>query len=398
MKKFPRSIVLIFGTILTFSLSSAMTVILIPFIADSLDFSATLFGLLVAVPGAVTILFEIPLAAWSDRVGRKPILLLGVLVGILGTSLLAWRVDTAFLILFTTMNALSVVLFFPSILAYLSEVASEDEHPHLQGVNGFVQGIAFTAGAWLAGQLITGFSIRVALVALALVYGICFLLTAFAREMPRAGEGKRLDFGEIWQAYKTVFRMVFDRSQIQLAALIEVLASVLVVVLGNAFFPLYITSQALGSAAFAGGLVSVRNLSSTVTSLFFGRTTKRLGMLRPLFSMLTLTALTFFFLPRDGNNVVWIGVLLLQGAGVGFIPAAPNVLIAEGTKTDERATGYASVTFISRTMQLIFPPIFGLLADWLGLQMIFPIGAGIALVLILVGVLKTNAFSIKRRM
>ena len=200
---------------------------------------------------------------------------------------------------------------------------------------------------------------------------------------------------EVWQAYKAVIRLLLERTPIQLAALIEAFYSILIVVLGNAFFPLYITSKALGSAAFAGGLLSVRNLSSTGASLFYGQAARRFGTLRPLFAMLAMTSVTFIFLPKTGHNIMWYGVLLIQGLGVGFIPAAPNLLIAEGTNTGERALGYASVTFISRSMQLVFPPVFGLLTDTVGLQAIFPIGGGVTLGLIMIVFLKSRGLEVQ---
>ena len=113
MKPRKRNAALALGTIFTFALSTGMTVILIPLISDSLAFSGTLFGILIAIPGAVTILFEIPLAAWSDRVGRKPMLLVGILFGFLGTILLAYQIQLVYFIFFVILNSMASVLFFP---------------------------------------------------------------------------------------------------------------------------------------------------------------------------------------------------------------------------------------------------------------------------------------------
>lgn len=53
-------------------------------------------------------------------------LLVGILFGFLGTTLLAYQIQVV--IFFIIMNALASVLFFPSILVYLSVASSEGDH------------------------------------------------------------------------------------------------------------------------------------------------------------------------------------------------------------------------------------------------------------------------------
>ena len=82
-------------------------------------------------------------------------------------------------------------------------------------------------------------------------------------------------------------------------------------------------------------------------------------------------AVTLFFLPVAAGIKI-LGILsILLGIGVGFIPAAPNIFIAEGTCSDERAVGYAAVTLISRFLQLLLAPLFGFLAQGFGLSNVF---------------------------
>jgi MFS family permease len=383
MNTFKRGTFFTLGTIFIFALSMAMSVILIPLIADSLNFSATVFGMLIAIPGAITLIFEIPLAAWSDRIGRKPILMGGIFSGVVGAVLLAWRIDAIPLILFAFANSFASVLFFPSILAYLSEVSRDGRLAQVQGWNGFIQGLAFSVGAWMAGLLVSRFSFQTALLTAALGFSLSLLLSLFITETSNPLDVKGFELDELKRTYQAVVDLVKQRKPIQLAVKVEVLYSILIVVLGNAFFPLYITTTDLGSAAFAGNLVSVRNLSSTFVSLLYGRAVRTFGTIKPLFPMLFLTALTFLFLPSSDGKVLWYALILLQGMGVGFIPAAPNVLIADGTGKEERALGYASVTVISRFMQIVFPPLFGALADWAGLRTVFWAGGALVLAVIL---------------
>jgi MFS family permease len=82
--------------------------------------------------------------------------------------------------------------------------------------------------------------------------------------------------------------------------------------------------------------------------------------------------------------------MIIQGAGVGFIPAAPNVYIADGTPRNERAVGYATVTFFSRFSQFLFAPLFGIFAQVFGLSNVFFIGGLISVSLIFLFIIRYN--------
>jgi len=383
MSDYRRDLTLTLGTILTFSFASAMTVVLLPIRVNDLQIATSLFGLLIALPAAITLAFEIPLAAFSDRIGRKPIMSLGIGLGIIGSLLLAWRADTTFLFIFSVINSFASVFYFPSALAYLSEASRIDDHANVQGVNGFIQGIAFAAGALMAGKLVSWFSFQTAMMVVVVILIICLLISFIIREVHEKSDvPKSSIIKEILRTYQSVIKLITERRTIQLAAQIESVYSILIAVLGNSFFPLFITGSGLNAAGFAGGLLGVRNLSSAGVSLFYGKATKKYGEVVPLFSMLALTAITFLVMPENDNAIFWYALMVIQGIGVGFIPAAPNVLIAEGANKDERALGYAVVAFISRVLQMIFPILFGFLADFTSFRVVFITGGLLALIVI----------------
>lgn len=375
---------LILAIILVFSLAQSMGIVVIPLMATQFIREEVLIGLVFALPGVISVLLEIPVAGWSDHFARKPVVLLATICGLVAAMFAASQTGPWGLVVFTIMNALAGTIFFPPILAYLSEIASAKDHAKIQGINGFVQGIASFFGVILAGVLIERFGFGATFTIMALIYLSNILLVSF---VPKAVSKStaRYSFKKILSAYKNAVVLITQNGKIQLATLVEMVYIICIVVVGNSFFPHYLTSQRNISPSITGGLVSIRNLASTSVSLLFGKVSRRFGIMMPVILTLLLASVTLLFLPF-AQGVIVLGVLsLILGVGVGLIPSAPNIFIAEGTNEDERAVGYASVTLVSRFLQMILAPIFGLLAQGFGLKSVFfvaSLAAGIVIILI----------------
>lgn len=375
---------LILANILVFSLAQSMGIVVIPLMATRFIREEVLIGFVFALPGVISVLFEIPVAGWSDQFARKPVILLATICGLVAAMFAASRTGPWGLVVFTIMNALAGTIFFPPILAYLSEIASAKDHARIQGINGFAQGIASFFGVVIAGILIERFGFGVTFTLIAAIYISNILLVAFVPDAtikPTA----HYSFKKILSAYKNAIVLITHNGKIQLATLIEMVYIICIAVVGNSFFLHYLTSQRNISSSITGGLVSIRNLASTSVSLLFGNVSRRFGTIMPVVLTLLLASVTLLFLPFAQGVIVLAILSIILGVGVGLIPSAPNIFIAEGTSVDERAVGYASVTIVSRFLQMILASLFGLLAQGFGLRSVFFVAsltAGIMIILI----------------
>jgi YNFM family putative membrane transporter len=383
MKPYDRQTTILVN-IFFFSFAQGMSIVLIPFLAAELVENKALIGLIFAIPGALSVLFEVAVAGWSDAVARKPFVLLGAMFGLIAAILAAVRSDVFGLIGFSVLTALAATCFFPPVLAHLSEVSLPALHAQVQGINGFAQGIAAFGGVLAAGALLEVSGFRTAFIVVGVIYLVSVGLGQAMQEAPN-GVGGGYSLERLFQTYRTALRLIVYRPQIQMATLVEMIYITIVGVVGNSFFPLYLTAQRGMSASLAGGFVSARNLASTLTSLLFGRVSRRFGHILPMILLLGIAAGATLLLPWSASTAMIAGLSIALGMGVGFIPAAPNIYIAEGTEQHERAIGYASVTLVSRFLQMLLAPLFGLLAQLFGLEAVFVAGA-VAAGVVLIGI------------
>ena len=372
-----RSPYLILSGIFFFTTAQTMVMILVPLAAASMVTSKTLVGLIVAVPGFLSLVADLPCAALSDRVGRRRMLVVGSGMSIIAAVTLSRSNEYLGLVLGITLSGLANSFWWGSALAYVSEASSPEDHAHVQGYNGGLQGLSAFIGALLAGILVdaTGFAVAFVVVA---VLGTLTALVALQTEETVKRADSQFSFTEIINGYRHAGRLLCTRTQIQMAGVIGLLYGIVIFSVGNSFFPLYVTTQIGYSSTLAGSLLSVRNLLGALVSPLFGPTVSRFGPFRAILVSQALGSLGLLLVPWTSSAVMMFVLLGAQGAGFGFAPAAANILVAAGTSLDDRAVGFACVGLFWRGSMLVLPPLLGLLAEVAGMHLVFVAGGLLA--------------------
>jgi EmrB/QacA subfamily drug resistance transporter len=89
----------------------------------------------------------------SDLYGRKPLLMIGVTIFLVGSALSGLSQDMAQLLLFRGIQGIGAGALFPIALAVIGDLFSPQERGKYQGLFGAVFGISFIVGPFLGGVL-----------------------------------------------------------------------------------------------------------------------------------------------------------------------------------------------------------------------------------------------------
>ena len=143
----------IFLVILVDLLAVSVMLPLLPFYAESFGASPSMVGLLLSVFAVCQLLAGPPLGQWSDRIGRKPVLLvsqIGTLVGfiMLGLANTLWVVFAARILDGLTAGNMTVAQ------ACISDVTPPHERTQAFGIVGIAYGLGFLLGPALSGYLV----------------------------------------------------------------------------------------------------------------------------------------------------------------------------------------------------------------------------------------------------
>ena len=154
-----------------------------------------LIGMAIGIYGLTQALLQIPFGYLSDRFGRKPILIIGLLIFLLGSIVAANTSNIIFVVIGRALQgggAISAVL-----MAFLADSISEDNRAKANAFVGFQIGVAFMLSL-IIGPLITS---RIGLIRVILGYrsvlNYCYANSVCLLSNPRPINYYRLSFGAL---------------------------------------------------------------------------------------------------------------------------------------------------------------------------------------------------------
>lgn len=148
-----KNIWILFFTLIVVMLGFGMVIPILPFYVKSLGASGGALGALMATYGLLQFIFAPIWGSLSDRIGRKPVLM----IGILGNALaqLLFGLSTQLWMLFAA-RALAGMLSsatLPTAMAYVSDSTSAEKRSGGMGVVGAAMGIGMVLGPGVGGLL-----------------------------------------------------------------------------------------------------------------------------------------------------------------------------------------------------------------------------------------------------
>lgn len=136
----------------------------------------TLIGLAMGIYGLSQALFQFPFGALSDHFGRKPIILIGLVLFILG-SLMAGAADSIFtMIIGRSLQGIGAV--GSTIMALMADHTREEQRTKAMAIAGITLGFSFSL-AMLAGPLFTRWLAVNSLFFLAAIFGLLGILILY---------------------------------------------------------------------------------------------------------------------------------------------------------------------------------------------------------------------------
>jgi DHA1 family multidrug resistance protein-like MFS transporter len=202
-----KQIIILSFTLVVVMLGFGMVIPIFPFYIEELGAGGSELGLLVATAALLEFLFAPVWGGVSDRVGRKPVLMLGMLG--YGLSSLLLGLSTELWMLFAS-RALSGILSSATLataLAYIGDSTSEEDRGGGMGILGAAMALGIILGpgfgGWLAGDsLSTPFFIAAGMSLVSLLLILLLLPESLPAEARQQAEGKvsTVNIGALWRA------------------------------------------------------------------------------------------------------------------------------------------------------------------------------------------------------
>lgn len=347
-------------TLVVIMLGFGMVIPIMPFYIDSMGATGLQLGLLVASYGVMRLIFAPLWGSLSDRVGRKPVLMIGVFGN--GLTLLLFGLSTQLWMLFLA-RSLSGVLSSatsPTTMAYISDSTSEEDRGGGMGMLGAAVGLGTVVGpglgGWLAGEsLATPFFIGAALSLVSLLL-ILFLLPESLSPQARQANGDKKATFPVRQMWSAIFSPL--GSLLMMAFLVAFSGTIF-----YAIFGLYALEKFGYGTEQVGTILMVVGLVSALTQgIMTGPLTKRWGEAVVIKLSLLATSIGFLILIPANS---FLTVLLTTGIFIlatSLLTPAVSALTSKWVTMDQGATMGLSNSFMS--LGRIIGPLFaGFLFD-----------------------------------
>lgn len=123
----------------------------LPFYAEELGATATELGWLMAVYSIMQLIFAPLWGTVSDKIGRKPVMLIGIVGLSLSFFLLSWATDLWMLFMARIIGGVLSGANMPTAMAYVADITSEEDRGKGMGIIGAAAGLGFIFGPALGG-------------------------------------------------------------------------------------------------------------------------------------------------------------------------------------------------------------------------------------------------------
>jgi MFS family permease len=318
--------VVIIAAICVFSTQFGVTVIA-PLLGTWVAASGAPFFVAALIFSSFTITstpLNIPGGIMSDRVGRKPLILVGLLLYALASALFPFSNEPYDWIFVRALQGAGAGLFFPAITALLSEVTRYEERGHAMGVYNIGLGVGLAVGPASGGilfdtyGLFMPFFVCVAFALLSVVLVLLFVHEPTTIRVQRKGTKVSLSERE--------------RKTLTLACIVIFFGIGVAAIMGALFSPFAFAPENLRlSTGVIGAILSTMFIVFAVLQAGFNRLMTKIGEVVLALGGLFLCAcgLLVLYFATAVFELVIMSVLL--GAGLGAISLGTLTLASKAT-------------------------------------------------------------------
>ncbi len=352
-------LVIIFVTVFIDLLGFGIIIPLLPFYAESFGASALTIGLLGTSFSLMQFLFSPVWGRWSDRIGRKPIILVGLVGSCVSYLVLAFAGSLTMVFAARIIGGIAGANI-PTAQAYIADITTQENRAKGMGMVGAAFGLGFIFGPAIGGML-SHFSPQAPMWFASV---LCF--ANFVAAWIMLPESRRPD-----EATKHLGRLEAFRHAMTKPTLVLLLVLYFLVTLAfsgfEATFALFseatfgFKSATIGFVfAFIGVVLSI------VQGVLVGRVVKRVGERRLIPMAMLAIGIGIGLLPFVGSVATLLAALGILAIGMGFNSPALTSMVSRISDPNDQGGILGLASSLASLGRVVGPAWGGFLYDTYG--------------------------------
>jgi multidrug resistance protein len=373
-------LVIIFITVFIDLLGFGIIIPLLPFYAESFGASALLIGLLGTSFSLMQFLFSPVWGRWSDRVGRKPIILVGLMGSCLSYLVLALAGSLSMVFLARIVGGIAGANI-PTAQAYIADITTQENRAKGMGMVGAAFGLGFIFGPALGGVL-SHFSPQTPM-----WFASILCLANFIAAWVLLPESRRVS-----DSTKSLGRLEAFRHALTKPTLVLLLVLYFLVTLAfsgfEATFALFSEASFGFKAATIGFVFTfIGVILSLVQGVLVGKVVKRLGERRLIPMAIVAIAVGLGLLPFVGTVSTLLAALGVLAMGMGFNSPALSSMVSRLSDPNDQGGILGLASSLASLGRVVGPVWGGYLYDAYGDRMPYISAAGLMAVAAIVAMI-----------
>ena len=342
---------------------------LLPLFASDLGAGASAIGFVMGASTLTGIVLKLPAGAWSDILGRRPLLVAGAFVfatvpfTYLGVSTLAVLVMLRFV------HGSATAVFGPVASASLSDIAPPSKRGTWLSTYSTAQGAGQALGPVLAGYLISAGRFDLAFVAAGVIGLAAPLIVAGWRGSSAAPPGMAR-----WHDFKAGIGEVARNRLVLVTSAAQAAQFVLNGAL-NAFLPLYGRDVIGLTTPQLGWLFGVQTVTTLAVRPLIGRVSDRAGRRWVIAAGLTVCSAAVLGMSGASDVRALVAAVVAYAAGVATTTAATSAYITDVTRRARYGAAHGVFGTIYDVGDALGPIAAGLLVATVGYARMFQVMA-----------------------
>ena len=146
-----KTLPILFAVMFLVMVGFGIIIPVLPFYAEGIGASPTQLGLLMAIYSFMQLLFAPVWGRISDRIGRKPVIMIGILGLSLSFFLTAWSTELWMLFAARIIGGILSSANMPTVMAYVADITSLEDRGKGMGIIGAATGLGFIFGPAIGG-------------------------------------------------------------------------------------------------------------------------------------------------------------------------------------------------------------------------------------------------------
>lgn len=358
---------------------------LLPLFARDLGAGPSLIGFVMGASTLTGIFLKLPAGAWSDILGRRPLLVFGALVfAILPFTYLGVSTLAA-LIMLRFVHGSATAIFGPVASASLSDIAPPSKRGTWLSTYSTAQGAGQALGPVLAGYLIAAGRFDLAFLAAGVIGLAAPLIVVGWRSSSDAPPGRAR-----WQDFKAGIGEVARNRLVLITSGAQAAQFVLNGAL-NAFLPLYGRDVVGLTTPQLGWLFGIQTVTTLAIRPLIGFLSDRAGRRWVIVAGLTVCSAAVLAMSRATDLWALVAAVLAYAAGVATTTAATSAYITDVTRRAHYGAAHGVFGTIYDVGDALGPIAAGLLVATVGYVRMFQILALVGLTMAVVFLLASRS-------